>query len=91
MITIQHPKTIPDIEQMCAPGQTVLHVQRTPESDWIDLAYEYEGAAWWQRHEVVPFPDRPIAVTMQAPLEVASDAIAAAQLVAHSLAPFTGE
>lgn len=88
MIYIQHPRTIPDVSAMGAPHQTVIHIERNIESEWIDLAYDHEGIPWRQRHEVVSFLDGQIVVTMQAPLQFAEQATAVAHAVARSLRPY---
>ena len=85
MIFIQTPRKMPDVESMCAAHQTVVRIERSSLSDWIELAYEHDAMPWRQRHEVLSFPDQQVAVTMQAPLEFAPSAISAAQEIARSL------
>jgi hypothetical protein len=88
MIYIQHPKNVPAVTEMCAPNQTVIHIERSSESEWIELAYDHEGTPWRQRHEVIAFPDRRIVITMQAPHKFAEQAALVAQEVALSLKPY---
>ncbi len=90
LIFIRHPKRVPDVAVMCAPGQTVINLKRNAESEWIDLEYNHDGLPWRQRHEVVTLSGSRIAVTMQSPMQFANDAAIAAQQVAQSLASYEG-
>lgn len=87
VIYIQKPKVVPDIEQMCAPNQTILDVQRGTESESIELEYEHEGVSWRQRHEVIALLGSRFVVTVQSPSQFAADAAIAARQVAQSLRP----
>ncbi|QDU36710.1 hypothetical protein Mal4_09990 [Maioricimonas rarisocia] len=88
MIYVQQPKRLPDVAEMCAPTQKVIRVERTDTSEWIELAYDYDGTPWRQRHEVLTLAGDRIAVTMQAPEEFADAASAVARDVAQSLAAY---
>ncbi len=85
LIYIQKPKVLPDVEEMCAPNQTVLEVYRDADSEWIELAYDHEGVPWRQRHEVVTLLGDRFALTMQCQSQFAKNAVVAAQQVARSL------
>ncbi|MEW4528297.1 hypothetical protein [Maioricimonas sp. JC845] len=88
MIYVQRPRNLPDVAELSAPGQTVVRIERTGTSEWIDLAYEHDGQKWRQRHEVVTLDGERTAVTTQAPDEFADEAVSAARAVAESLAPY---
>ena len=87
LIYIQHPKRMPDVEQLRVAHQTVISVKRTAESESIELAYDHDGLPWHQRHEIVTLLGRRIAITMQSPSKFAERAVNAARQIAHSLAP----
>lgn len=88
LIYTQQPRRMPDVKDMCAPGQTVLDIQHTPASDWIELQHSHEGAMWFQRHEVVKTLQHPMAVTSQCRAEFRTGTTAAARQVAESLTDF---
>jgi hypothetical protein len=48
LIFAQAPPTIPAPQDMCGPGQRVTKAG----ADWVELAYEFQGRPWWQRHEI---------------------------------------
>lgn len=87
MIYVQRPRHLPGIEEMCAPYQTVRHIEKNGDSEWIELDYTHDGTAWIQRHEIVALPDARYAVTMQAPEAFAEEAAKAAHQLAGSIAP----
>jgi hypothetical protein len=85
MIYIQRPDNLPDVAKMCAPHQTVINIERSAESEWVDLEYDHEGLLWRQRHEVITLLGRRVAVTMQSPSQFADDAVIAARQISRSL------
>lgn len=88
LIYIQHPDNLPDVAELCAPNQTIINIERTAESQSVDLEYDHHGLRWRQRHEVTTLLGRRIAVTMQSPSQYADDAVMAGHQVAQSLAPY---
>jgi len=48
LIFAQSPPEIPSPRQMCGPGQRVVK----SAADWVELAYDFEGRKWWQRHQI---------------------------------------
>lgn len=88
MIYIQHSEVVPDIETMRAPYQSVISIERSHESTSMDLAYDYDGIEWRQRHEIMQNEGRRFVVTMQAPLPFAKHATEVAYAVARSLRPY---
>lgn len=69
LIFVQSPLPLPSPAQLAEPGRKLTDSGRT----WVELAYEHEGAAWWQRHEIVDA----MVFTAQAPV-AAKDAAASA-------------
>lgn len=88
MIYVQHPKTLPDVADMCGPGQSIVGIERGADAEWIDLQYEHDSRFWHQRHVVVRNTDGRIAVTMQAPVAFAEAAMEATDAVVRSLKPY---
>jgi hypothetical protein len=88
MIFVQCPRSMPAVEEMCAPGQTVKRIERSGRFQWIELEYRHDDRMWVQRHDVLALSGRTMAVTMQAPEPFAQGAIIAARELARSIVPF---
>ncbi len=60
-ITIQGPlpgSRLPRLQEMVAPGQTLLRVTRVEAGPMVEAAYSHEGEAWRQLHCVVRWPGK---------------------------------
>jgi hypothetical protein len=77
LIFAQTPPRIPAPREMCGPGQRVLKSGK----DWVELAYEFEGRPWWQRHQV----SGRFVFSAQAPASSADVALGALGEVLNSL------
>lgn len=74
------------IESLADDGQTVRAVAQAGEDARIDLDYEIDDEAWWQRRYVLVWsPEHALVVTAQALRQGEDLARAAVDLVAHSL------
>lgn len=87
MIYVQTPAHIPDLEAMRTPDQAIQQLQRTSDSEWIELAYQHDGQPWCQRHEVITVLGRRLAVTTQAPSQYFELAVRSSQEVVRSFSP----
>lgn len=71
LIWVQGPfdrASLPDVEALAAPGQTLAGVASQDGVEAVELAYDHDGEPWNQRHYVVPFAgSRVLVVTAQAP------------------------
>ena len=65
LIFFQTAHQIPDVEQFCAPGQRIVHVERSAEFDSIMLAYEIDSEPHRQCHLVVKLAERHVVCTAQ--------------------------
>jgi hypothetical protein len=52
-IFVQTARTRPALENLAAPGQTVVARGDDEVADWIELSYVHEGRLWRQRHELL--------------------------------------
>lgn len=76
------------IETLATSGQTIREVADAEGATRIDLDYEHEGEAWWQRRYVVAFgDDRVVMPTAQARRRLEPLARAAVDLIERSLEP----
>ena len=80
---------VPKLEAMCAPGQRVVDRGTHATGEWVELAYEHDGRAHWQRHTTVAWGhDEFLIVTAQSPAERISSVRAAAIYASATLAPW---
>ncbi len=88
MISIQQPRNMPALEAMCGPNQTIEHIEKSAEGEWIDVEYSHNGDEWMQRHQIVAAEDLRFVVSLQAPRPHFSMAAIAALQVAQSITPY---
>ncbi len=75
------------LERLVGPGQELLELRATATTVWMEVAYELDGQAWRQHHELAPLGDQVLLVTSQARAEQAGAAADAAALLARSARP----
>lgn len=66
LIFLQGPfdrQNLPPLAEMVGPEQSIYRLG----TNWIELAYEYEGEHWRQTHRVVDYGSDAVVVTSQAP------------------------
>jgi hypothetical protein len=78
------PERVP--ADLAAPGQQVVERRSEPGLGVVELAYEHDGAAWWQAHHLVSMGTQVVVITGQAPATHAGEARQAAELVARTVA-----
>lgn len=79
---------LPAVEELAAPGQTLVGMQSAGGIDAVELAYQYQGEDWNQRHYLVPFGEVELfVVTAQAPAHQLELLRLASAEVAASLRP----
>ena len=60
---------LPAPEALAAEGQRIVNRDFVDDIQVVELAYEHEGADWWQVHWMVPWtPGRTLIFTAQAPV-----------------------
>ena len=52
-IFVQTARNRPALEDLAAPGQTVVARGDDEVADWVELSYVHEGRLWRQRHELL--------------------------------------
>jgi len=52
-IFVQTARNRPAVDNLAAPGQTVVARGDDEVSDWVELSYVHEGRLWRQRHELL--------------------------------------
>ena len=52
-IFIQTARNRPALDNLAAPGQTVVARGDDEVADWVELSYVHEGRLWRQRHELL--------------------------------------
>ena len=52
-IFIQTARNRPALENLAAPGQTLVARGDDEDADWVELSYAHEGRLWRQRHSLL--------------------------------------
>ena len=87
MMFVQSPQSVPDPDQLCAPGQRI-HAQGSDAwSRWIELRYWNGESEWVQRHDILRVGRVACVLTLQAPVATVPTTVPAHRIVLESIAP----
>jgi hypothetical protein len=71
-IFVQTARNRPALDNLAAPGQTVVARGDDEVADWVELSYVHERRVWRQRHELLRTPAVAM-ITGQSPAEDFAD------------------
>ena len=82
---------VPRLEAMAAPGQRIVDRGSHGAGEWVELTYEHDGGAYWQRHATVRWAGEMLLVlTAQALAEHSARTRHAAAFVLGTLEAWRG-